>query len=100
MSWQPVKSILRTELSLHEKLVLIALHTYANKQGECWPSVQTLMDDCSLSKSSILRAVRGLEEHGYIERDSATNSRKLARHGGHKKPRGLSEKAIRQFLEN
>ena len=51
-----------------ERLVLLALVTYAQKHGAAWPSHRTLSRVTHLSVSSVQRALRGLEAAGHIVR--------------------------------
>lgn len=44
----------------------------ANKKGECFPSVNTIARDLSLSKRTIFRALSELESHGLIEKKPRT----------------------------
>ena len=48
--------------------VLYQLAGRANKEGKAWPSIATLMADCRLSRSSVQRALKYLEDHGHITR--------------------------------
>ena len=43
------------------KLILIALARYANKQGVCWPSIETLSGDTGISERQIMRIIKDLE---------------------------------------
>ena len=36
------------------------LHDRANKNGECWPSVNTIADDIKLSPATVRRAIKDL----------------------------------------
>ena len=38
------------------------LHDRANKNGECWPSVNTIAGDIKLSPATVRRAIKGLIE--------------------------------------
>ena len=50
------------------KLVLIALADRANDDGECWPSLEKLVEDCETSKSTIIRKLAWLQDQGFIKR--------------------------------
>lgn len=52
-----------------QKLVLLALCDAANDQGECYPSVPTLIEKTSLGERSIQGAVAALEESGHLRRE-------------------------------
>lgn len=49
------------------KLVLLALADRANDDGECWPGIASLSEKCSISRSTLIRAVEDLEEQGLLE---------------------------------
>ena len=51
------------------KFVLVALCDSANDQGECYPSVTSLMEKCSLSDRGVQRAITELEQSGYLRRE-------------------------------
>ena len=36
----------------------------------CWPGINTIAADLSLSRSTVKRALADLEKHGYLERKS------------------------------
>ena len=38
------------------------LHDRANKNGECWPSVNTIADDIKLSPATVRRAIKDLRK--------------------------------------
>ncbi len=52
-----------------QKLVLLALCDSANDSGECYPSVLTLANKCSLSERAVQKAVAELEACGYMRRE-------------------------------
>lgn len=39
-------------------------------RGVCWPGINTIAADLSLSRSTVKRALADLEKHGYLERES------------------------------
>lgn len=49
----------------------IAVYTYlydrANKDGECWPSVNKIAGDIKLSPATVRRAIKDLRKAGLIE---------------------------------
>lgn len=53
-------SIYESELSHRARVVYIYLKDYANKQGTCWPGINTIAADLSLSRSMVKRALRDL----------------------------------------
>ncbi len=52
-----------------EKAVLMSLADQANDAGVCWPSVASLMERTCLGERTVRRAVRALEESGYLATD-------------------------------
>ena len=55
-----------------QKLVLLALCDCANDQGECYPSVQKLLEKTSLKERAVQAAMAALEEAGYMRREFRT----------------------------
>lgn len=47
--------------------VYIYLRDRANRDGQSWPSLQTISKDLALSKSTVKRAVSDLKAAGYLE---------------------------------
>lgn len=49
----------------------VAVYTYlydrANKNGECFPSVNTIADDIKLSSATVRRAIKDLKRVGMIK---------------------------------
>ena len=43
------------------------LHDRANKNGECWPSVNKIAGDIKLSPATVRRAIKDLKKAGLIE---------------------------------
>lgn len=56
------------ELSLRAKVVLIYLKDHANKQGTCWPGINTIAAGVSLSRSTVKRALDDLVKAGLLEK--------------------------------
>ena len=48
------------------KVILIALSTYCNSDGVCFPSQQKLAEDTLLNSRTVIRSIHWLEEHRYI----------------------------------
>ena len=72
----------RTELPHRAKLVYLYLHDRVDKDGKAWPGLNTVAADLSLSRSTVKRAIRDLEqadllkkEPHYRENGSATSNR-------------------------
>lgn len=56
------------ELSPRAKAVLIYLKDHANKQGTCWPGINTIAAGVSLSRSTVKRALNDLINAGLVEK--------------------------------
>lgn len=52
-----------------EKLLLLALADWANDEGLCWPSIDTLATKTSLSRRSVQGTIRKLEKGGLLRRE-------------------------------
>ncbi|MFB0711440.1 helix-turn-helix domain-containing protein [Buttiauxella noackiae] len=48
------------------KLVLLKLADNANDQGECWPSVAYISDQCEMSERSVQNHIAQLAEDGFL----------------------------------
>ena len=57
------------ELSHRAKLVYIYLKDHADKDGTCWPGINTIAAGVSLSRSTVKRVLRELMQVGLIEKD-------------------------------
>lgn len=49
------------------KAVLVSLSHFVNRDGQCWPSHQTVAFETGLSISSVERAIRKLKKEGFIQ---------------------------------
>lgn len=49
--------------------VYMYLKERSNKEGVCWPAVSTMSRELSLSRSTIQRALRELENTGWLTRE-------------------------------
>lgn len=56
------------ELSLQAKGLYAILCTYANKQRQCYPSLNTLSDISNKSVSQVSAYIKELKNKGYITR--------------------------------
>ena len=43
------------------------LYERANKEGECWPAIDTISQEIKLSRSTVKRAIADLKKVGFIE---------------------------------
>ena len=58
----------RTELPHRAKLVYLYLHDRVDKDGKAWPGLNTVTADLSLSRSTVKRAIRDLEQAGLLKK--------------------------------
>ena len=56
------------ELSHRAKLVYIFLKDHADKDGTCWPGINTIAAGVSLSRSTVKRALNDLINAGLVEK--------------------------------
>ncbi|NUZ10026.1 helix-turn-helix domain-containing protein [Pseudoalteromonas sp. McH1-7] len=52
-----------------KKLVLVKLADNACDQGGCWPSYQTIADQCEMSKRTVMRHIDGLCDAGLVSKE-------------------------------
>jgi len=45
------------------------LRSMSTSKGECWPGIKSIASDLGLSRSTVKRAVKDLEKHGYLEKE-------------------------------
>jgi hypothetical protein len=70
MSWQAVAwSIRQTTGSARRKLLLLALANYADENGVCWPSQETLGRDTEQSLDTVQRQLAALEKLKLLTRE-------------------------------
>lgn len=60
----------RTDLTAHQKIVLLALADRADEKGMCWPSIGWLVSRTSMSERGVQKTIRTLEELGLLERQN------------------------------
>ena len=61
------------ELSIQAKGLYSLLCTYADKERECFPSINTLADHCNMSTRYIDKLIKELKDKKYLRR----NGRKI-----------------------
>jgi Helix-turn-helix domain len=69
MSWKALD--LATDSDIGSPTTKFALHLLANKADEdssCYPSIRTLMAESDAGRSTVMRALKELEEAGFITR--------------------------------
>lgn len=86
----PVRTIRRTSLmadTVDEILsslgpAALGIYTYlaqrCNRDGQCWPSYDTIAIDCNVQRRYAIRVMRSLEEHGFVVIERRRDGR-----GGH-----------------
>lgn len=63
-------------LSAHAKLVYLVIASYANAwERTAFPSIQTIVERSSLSKSTVLRALKELENHELVQKEMRKNDK-------------------------
>ncbi len=56
------------------RVVLLALADNANDAGRCWPGTEHLAGKCCVSRSTVFRLLRKLEDQGLLSREQRTRS--------------------------
>lgn len=67
----PIKSMFG--LNPYQQVIYMWLCHHSNQEGICWPSLNTLAQECGMSKYSVIRHLKELEKNGFIKKE--------ARHG-------------------
>lgn len=68
MSFQAMAWATEQKLPTREKFVLIMLANYAgNEQWDCHPSINTLADDTGMSRDTVIRAIKALEDASLVK---------------------------------
>ena len=79
-SFNFVKAVRQISMSPTTKLVAITLATYADYEtGECYPSIQTLMDDTGLSNRAVGLHIKHIENLGILVVDRSNGRRSYYR---------------------
>ena len=63
-------AIYQEDLPARSKLVYMYLKDRANKEGQCWPAIQTIGKDLGLSRSTVKRAIKELERGSFLAKQS------------------------------
>ena len=61
-------AIYQEDLPARSKLVYMYLKDRANKDGQCWPAIQTIGRDLGLSRSTVKRALKELEQAALLKK--------------------------------
>lgn len=56
-------------LTFYAKGIYCLLAKFADKEGRCWPSLNTLKDHSGISKPTIIKAIAELKSRGYVQID-------------------------------
>lgn len=59
-------SIFDAEINYSAKLVALAIARYWTAERLCYPSLSTLSRDCSLTKPTVINAIKILTDAGFI----------------------------------
>ena len=72
------------KLSVHEKMVLLALANRHNPDYGCYPSIRKIVEDVEFSRSTVIRSIKNLQAFGLLaiqeakrENGSQTSNRYL-----------------------
>lgn len=60
----------KAELPHRAKLVYIYLYDRQDKEKKAWPGIKTIASDLSLSRSTVKRAIKDLENAGMIRKEA------------------------------
>ncbi len=60
----------KSNLPTGKKMVLLALCDSANDQGECYPSISTIAEKCTMSERSVFNHISELEKIGALVRNN------------------------------
>lgn len=63
------REIYSTNLPHRAIAVYMYLRDRANKDGSCYPAINTIARDLKISKSTVKRALSDLEKDGYIKHE-------------------------------
>lgn len=69
-------NIYQEDMSARSKLVYMYLKDRANKDGQCWPAIQTIGRDLGLSRSTVKRALKELERGSFLVKQSRKRENK------------------------
>ena len=60
-------SVYKADLPSRAKIVYFYLSDRADQEGYCFPAINTIARELSISRSTVKRAIQDLERHGYLE---------------------------------
>ena len=82
----PKKLMQDPNLSLQAKGVFSYLATYANRDGDCFPSRELMCSHLNISKDTITKYIKELKEAGYLEVEQVKNGGKFSHNVYHLSP--------------
>lgn len=62
------KRLYQTDLSYRAKLVYLYLYDRMDGEGKAWPSMKTIAKELSISRSTVKRAIKDLEDAGFVKK--------------------------------
>ena len=68
LRWNLKQQLNRFRLNFRAKAVYRYLADKVGIDGLCWPSISTITDECSLSRRTVIRATKDLEEAGLLKK--------------------------------
>ena len=68
MSFQAMAWAIGKKAPTNEKFLLIIIANYADDKGHAWPSAERLSNDTGMSRATIKRTMKKLENLGLITR--------------------------------
>ena len=66
MSFQAMAWAAAQKLPTRDKFVLIMMANYADEIGKCWPSLNRIASETSMSKSTVQLAIKALDDAGFL----------------------------------
>jgi predicted transcriptional regulator len=70
-----INRVYMADLSKRAMLVILYLINRADKKMTCFPSINRISVDCSISERTVQRALNDLEESGFLSRESRYHER-------------------------
>ena len=66
MSFTAMSLAISQNLPTKEKFILVMMANYADENLHCYPSIARLCSDTGMSKDSVIRAIKNLEDCGLV----------------------------------
>ncbi len=63
-----LNKLYQTDMPYRAKLVYLYLYDRMDREGKAWPSIRTIERDLSISRSTVKRAIKDLENVGLIKK--------------------------------